>query len=130
MKLLLDTNVVIALIRLDTRVVQRLNQHDPDDVAMSAICMFELTYGALKSARAAENLKVLGDVGMQALDITTDDARAAGQIRYQLERAGTLIGAYDVLIAGQALARDLTLVTRNTREFARVDGLRVENWEA
>lgn len=92
--------------------------------------MFELTYGALKSARAAENLKVLGDIGMQALDITTDDARAAGQIRYQLEHSGTPIGAYDVLIAGQALARDLTLVTRNTREFARVDGLRVENWEA
>lgn len=130
MKFLLDSNVVIALIRLEPRVVQRLNTHDPDDVATSAICIFELAYGALKSSRVAENLTVLGDVALQTLDLTATDARAAGEVRYQLERAGTPIGAYDTLIAGQALARNLTLVTRNTREFLRVDGLRVENWEA
>ena len=58
------------------------------------------------------------------------DARVAAEIRAVLRRAGTPIGPYDNLIAGQALARDLTLVTRNIREFERVQGLRLENWEA
>ena len=63
------------------------------------------------------------------LEFDEDDARCAGEIRDLLRRAGTPIGPYDTLIAGQALARDLTLVTHNTREFSRVSGLRLEDWE-
>ena len=59
----------------------------------------------------------------------TEDARASGRVRAALAASGRPIGAYDVLIAGQALARELTLVTHNTREFGRVEGLRVEDWE-
>lgn len=63
------------------------------------------------------------------LEFDRDDARCAGSIRARLASAGQPIGPYDVLIAGQALARGLILVTRNTREFARVPDLQVENWE-
>jgi tRNA(fMet)-specific endonuclease VapC len=69
-------------------------------------------------------------VRLPILDFTTEDARAAAEVRTSLEGRGTPIGSFDTLIAGQALARDLTLVTRNRREFERVDGLRVEDWEA
>jgi len=129
-KLLLDSNVVIALIKLEPRVVRQLNQYSPGDLAMSSMAMFELAYGALKSNRVARNLKVLGDVGIPVLEFDAADARTAGEIRWKLEKEGMPIGAYDTLIAGQALARGLTLVTRNTREFGRVEGLRLENWEA
>lgn len=126
---LLDTNVIIALIRLDRSVVKRANLELPTAIFTSSVVMHELYYGASRSARVAENLAHLGNVGLQVLNLDPADARVAAEIRVDLERRGTPIGAYDVLIAGQALARDFTLVTRNTREFARVEGLRVENWE-
>ena len=65
----------------------------------------------------------------EILPFDAEDARHAGEVRAALERAGTPIGGYDVLIAGQALARDLILVTHNMREFERVAGLRIEDWE-
>jgi tRNA(fMet)-specific endonuclease VapC len=127
---LLDTNVVIALMRLDQVVVRRANRHRLAELATSSIVMFELYHGAQKSARVAANLGTLSDVRLPILDFTSEDARAAAEVRTSLEGRGTPIGSFDTLIAGQALARDLTLVTRNTREFERVDGLRVEDWEA
>lgn len=63
------------------------------------------------------------------LDFDKDDARRAGAVRAELATAGTLIGPYDLLIAGQALSRNLILITRNTREFSRVSGLQIEDWE-
>jgi len=129
-RFLLDTNLVIALIRLEPKVVRHLNRHRASDLATSSLVIFELHYGAQKSVRAAANLKLLSDVDLPVLDFNAEDARVAGEVRAQLERRGTVIGGYDTLIAGQALARDLTLVTRNTREFERVEGLRLENWEA
>ncbi len=130
MNYLLDTNVVIALIRLNRAVVKQVNSRSPADVFTSSIVMHELYYGALKSARVTDNLGHIANVGLQVLDLNADDGRTAAELRLRLERIGTPIGPYDTLLAGQALARDLTLVTRNTREFSRVEGLRVENWEA
>ena len=130
MTFLLDTNVVIALIRLERSVVKRASLERPTDIFTSSLVMDELRYGALKSARVADNLAHLENVGLQVLDFTTSDAIAAAETRLDLERRGTPIGPIDTLIAGQALARDLTVVTRNTREFLRVPDLRVENWEA
>ena len=130
MTFLLDTNVVIALIRLERSVVKRANLERPTDIFTSSLVMHELRYGALKSARVADNLAHLENVGLQVLDFTTSDGIAAAETRLNLERRGTPIGPIDTLIAGQALARDLTVVTRNTREFLRVPDLRVENWEA
>ena len=130
MSFLLDTNAVIALMRLDPVVVRRANRHRAADLATSSVVMFELYHGAQKSSRISANLKALADVGLQVCDFTESDARVAAEVRTILEGRGQPIGGYDTLIAGQALARDLTLVTRNIREFERVAGLRLENWEA
>lgn len=129
MRLLLDTNVVVALIRLKPEVVEALSNYGPVDVAISSLSTFELIYGAHKSQRVAANLQVVADLGLSVLPFEARDAGVAGEVRARLEGRGAPIGPYDTLIAGQALARDLTLITRNIREFSRVDGLRVENWE-
>ena len=87
----------------------------------------ELYFGAANSSRPDENCRRLAAVFAEPppLPFTMDDARASGSARAQLKRAGLPIGPYDVLIGGQALARGLTLVTNNSREFARVEGLAV-----
>ena len=106
-----------------------MRQHQPQDFAISAIVAHELFYGAYKGQRTAENLARVDALRFEVLDFDREDARQAGELRARLAAAGTPIGSYDVLIAGQALARALTLVTHNTREFQRVPGLRIEDWE-
>ncbi|MCP3023818.1 type II toxin-antitoxin system VapC family toxin [Cupriavidus basilensis] len=129
MKFLLDSNAVIALLRGHAGFLNRLRQHQPQDFGIPAIVAHELFYGAFKSQRATENLARVEGLQFEVLDFDREDARHAGELRAALATAGTPIGPYDVLIAGQARARSLTLVTHNTREFQRVPGLRVEDWE-
>jgi tRNA(fMet)-specific endonuclease VapC len=127
---LLDTNAIIALLkRSSPGHVERLRATPPQSVFWSSIVAFELYYGAYKSLRVADNLATLAGLALEPLAFDLEDARAAGHIRATLAQAGQPIGPYDVLIAGQALARDMVLITRNTREFARVPDLRVEDWE-
>lgn len=90
--------------------------------------MHELYFGAFKSLRRDDNVSLIDRLRFDVLAFDTEDARHGGEIRAWLAGHGTPIGAYDVLIAGQARARDLVLVTRNVREFARGPGLRTENW--
>jgi tRNA(fMet)-specific endonuclease VapC len=127
---LLDTNVVIQLWTGAAGLQRRVRQHSLADIGVSSVASFVLSFGALKSARAAHNLARVEALAFESLPFDVDDARGAAEVRLALARAGMPIGPYDVLIAGQALARDLTLVTHSTREFARVPGLRVEDWEA
>lgn len=129
MKYLLDSNAVIALLKGHEGLLERLRRHLPRDFAIPAIVAHELFYGAYKGLRTEENLARLGGLRFEVLEFDREDARRAGKLRADLARSGTPIGPYDVLIAGQALARNLILVTRNTREFLRVEGLRVEDWE-
>ncbi len=135
MTYLLDTNACIAVINgHPARVRERLKAAMDlgETAALSTITLFELWYGVAKSARVDANAERLA-VFLAPLDTVPfedEDARAAGTIRARLEREGTPIGAYDLLIAGQALQRGATLVTANAREFARVSGLRWENWAA
>nr|WP_301542783.1 type II toxin-antitoxin system VapC family toxin [Cupriavidus basilensis] len=126
---MLDSNAVIALLRGHAGFLNRLRQHQPQDFGIPAIVAHELFYGAFKSQRATENLARVEGLQFEVLDFDREDARHAGELRAALATAGTPIGPYDVLIAGQARARSLTLVTHNTREFQRVPGLRVEDWE-
>ena len=130
----LDTNAVIVSINDPaSRVRARLDQtlrHAPP-VAVSSIVLFELWYGAAKSERRQYNLATISDFlagPVQVWNFDADDAREAGDVRATLERAGTPIGAYDVLIAAQARRRGATLVTANKREFSRVPGLNTEDW--
>ena len=129
MKFLLDSNAVIALMKGHSGFLTRLRQHQPRDFGISAIVAHELFYGAYRGQRTAENLARVDALQFEVLDFDREDARQAGELRARLAAAGTPIGAYDVLIAGQALARGLTLVTHNTGEFQRVPWLRVEDWE-
>jgi tRNA(fMet)-specific endonuclease VapC len=107
--------------------------HRREVVAVPTVVLFELRYGAAKSAnrqRAARRIAELLAGPVEVLDFESDDTEEAGDIRAALERAGTPIGPYDVLIAGQARRRGALLVTANRREFARVPGLRTEDWLA
>jgi tRNA(fMet)-specific endonuclease VapC len=131
---LLDTNACIALINgIPTNVRPRLEQvlRDRASVAVSAVVAFELWYGAAKSARRQANRQRLETFFAGPLDLVAfddEDARVAGEVRATLEAGGTPIGAYDLLIAGQALRYDATLVTANTAEFSRVPELRWQDW--
>ena len=129
MKYLLDTNVVIRLLNSDPVVTARTRQHDRDEIGVPAIVLHELMFGAFKSRHPERNVAFLEELDFGVLDFQRRDAREAGRIRAALAGGGTPIGPYDTLIAGQALARDLILITRNTREFSRVSGLSVEDWE-
>ena len=125
---LLDSNIVIALMKGHAGVHQRLQRHSPAQIAISSIVLHELYFGAYKSQRQEANLLRVGQLQLEVLDFDAQDARAAGQIRATLSAAGTPIGPYDVLIAGQALSRGLVLVSNNGREFSRITTLRVEDW--
>ena len=130
MKYLLDSNAVIALMKGHSGFISELRRHKPQDFAIPAIVAHELFYGAYKGQRVAENLARVDALQFETLDFDKEDARMAGEIRAALASLGTPIGAYDVLIAGQAIARDLILITRNVREFERVHKLRFEDWES
>jgi tRNA(fMet)-specific endonuclease VapC len=131
---LLDTNAVVALLRnKPARVREKYREAETsgDHLALSSVVLFELWYGVAKSSQVPENterLRVLLSGDLDLLDFDDEDARTAGQVRAALEKAGTPIGAYDLLIAGQALRRALSVVTANTSEFSRVTGLSWQDW--
>jgi tRNA(fMet)-specific endonuclease VapC len=131
---LLDTNVCIELINgTSSRARARFAQASrrKSQLTTSTIVAHELWYGVAKSKLVTDNARALvAFLGSEValLDYCEQDARAAGEIRAELERLGRRIGEYDTQIAGQAFARNLILVTANTREFERVKGLAVEDW--
>jgi len=129
MSYLLDTNAVIALLKGHPKLLERMRSEQPADVLLSSVVAHELYFGAFKSGRPGRNVEVVDALRFDIVDFDRRDARIAGHVRAVLQAAGTPVGPYDVLIAGQALARGLTLVTRNLREFRRVEGLRVEDWQ-
>lgn len=128
---LLDTNAVIALIgRPSDALVNRVLKSAEGSIGLSSIVAHELYFGAHKSAKVQHNLETLRLLfaDFPILDFDQRDAFTAGEVRAALAAKGTPIGPYDALIAGQAKARGLVLVTNNLGEFNRVDGLRVEDW--
>nr|WP_256473509.1 type II toxin-antitoxin system VapC family toxin [Neisseria sp. HSC-16F19] len=126
---MLDTNAVIAISNKHPTMMARLHQYRPSDFALSSIVYFELAFGAYNSRKVAQNVQTLEQLPFEILPFNQQDAYQAGQIRAELKRRGTPIGAYDVLLAGQAVAQELVLITHNTQEFARVAGLRFEDWQ-
>lgn len=128
---LLDTNAIIALV---TQRSDALRHHveaaDPGTLATSSVVAHELYFGAYRSQKIEFNLETLRLLfaDLVILELDREDARTSGEIRAALMRQGTPIGPYDVLIAGQARARNLTLVTNNLSEFQRIEGLKIEDW--
>ncbi|MCC6332891.1 MAG: type II toxin-antitoxin system VapC family toxin [Myxococcales bacterium] len=130
MKYLVDTDVCIAWLKGDRRVREAWLDTQPEDVGLSSVVRAELLFGARNSQQVAGNLHRL-EVFFAALQSLPFDDRAAeqyGLLRAQLTAAGRPIGPNDLMIAAAALAQDLTLVSRNDREFSRVPGLRLERW--
>jgi len=129
---LLDTNTCIAVMRGNPGAVQRMAAVGPGDFAVSTITGYELFTGVAKCARPArERAEVdllLSTVSQVPFETTT--SKEAARIRALLESQGQTIGPYDLLLAGQALAAALILVTANTKEFSRVPGLTLENWQS
>ena len=130
----LDTNAIIVAIndrhspvrsRIDAAVEAGV------EITLSAVVLFELRYGVAKSRHREHNARRLDSFLAGPFDVLAfdpDDAREAGDIRAALERTGTPIGPYDVLIAAQARRRGAMLATANTREFSRVPGLNLQDW--
>lgn len=130
---LLDTNACIKILNnASTPLVARLKGNHPSQIKLSSVVKAELIYGARKSAKPAQNLKILREFFHPFLSLAFDDrcSQEYGVVRAELERAGQPIGPYDMMIAATALVHDLTLVTHNHAEFSRVAGLKWEDWEA
>lgn len=130
MKYLLDTNTLIYAQKRQGQCLPRIAQHPSEALVWSVVSLQELAYGMGKSTypeRTKAYLEALKHL-YRLLDYDTGCAERAGQLRAQLERQGTPIGPYDLQIAATALVHRLTLVSRNTHEFARVPGLLLEDW--
>lgn len=133
MMYMLDTNICIYIIkRKPTSVMEQLNRKMSSGIAISAIALAELEYGVFMSEHKEKNADALAlFLALPAILPFDEDAAAEyGRVRASLRRKGTPIGPLDELIAAHAKAQKLTLVTNNTREFERVEGLRVEDWVA
>ncbi|MGL5668042.1 MAG: type II toxin-antitoxin system tRNA(fMet)-specific endonuclease VapC [Shewanella sp.] len=130
LKYMLDTNIVIFTIKNKPAHMQALfNQHSAR-LCISSVTLMELLYGAEKSANPEKNLAIVEGFAarVKVLDYGREAAAHTGQIRAELAKAGTPIGAYDLMIAGHARSRGFVVVTNNTREFQRVAGLMFEDW--
>ncbi len=128
---MLDTNTIAyAKNRRPASVLERLIQHDPSEICISAITMAELEFGISHSAKPSQNRKALLMFlsGITILPFGPEAAQAYGKIRHTLQSQGQLIGANDLLIAAHAKTAGLILVTHNTREFSRIEGLKIEDW--
>jgi tRNA(fMet)-specific endonuclease VapC len=131
MKWMLDTDTCIALIKgKPPSVLKKLRGKSVGQVGISSITLGELAFGAAKSGRRDESRGALAEF-LLALEIASFDGDAAssyGQLRASLEKRGSPIGPLDTLIGAHAAALDVVLVTHNTREFGRIDTLRLEDW--
>jgi tRNA(fMet)-specific endonuclease VapC len=130
-KLLLDTNICIFIIkRRPAAVLERFREYEIGDLGISSITLSELRYGVVKSEHRDRNARALDEfvTPMEIIPFDENAALAYGEIRATLERAGTVSGSMDMLIAAQAVALSIPLVTNNTRDFQRVRGLTILDW--
>jgi tRNA(fMet)-specific endonuclease VapC len=130
LKYLLDTNIIIYVLKRRPAEVLKIFNTNASRMAISSITLSELIYGAEKSPNVSKNLEVIEEF-ISHLDILPYDAKASqhyGQIKATLERKGEIIGENDIHIAAHAISQGLTLVTNNLREFKRVANLALENW--
>ena len=130
-KYMLDTDTCIYIKNhRPPHVIERFSHLQDGEVVMSLVTFGELLNGALKSNQSDIALKKINQLAvvLPVQDMSADVARKYGRIRRSLEKRGQIIGANDLWIAAHALTLDLTLITNNTKEFSRVDDLRIENW--
>ena len=129
---LLDTNVCIHLLNnRHTQIEQHFRQHSPSEIALCSIVKAELLFGARHSQQVESNLQLLTHFFAPLNSLSFDDrcAEEYGLIRADLSNQGKIIGPNDLLIAAIARAHDAVLITHNTKEFSRITGLRLEDWQ-
>jgi len=130
-KYLLDTDICIYLIKNKSpELIEKVTEKDPGEIGISAITLAELRLGIAKSKNSEKNSIALEKM-LRPIEILPFDENAAfayGEVRKELEKAGTPIGPMDCLIASHAFSIDATVVTNNEREFKRVKKLKTENW--
>ncbi|MDD5400922.1 MAG: type II toxin-antitoxin system VapC family toxin [Sulfurimonas sp.] len=130
-KLMLDTNICIYIIKNRPQTVrEKLKEFDVGDLAISSVTVSELYYGAYKSLHIEKNLLALEHF-LRPFNIVDYDTKASieyGRIRATLEKSGNIIGGLDMMIAAHALSNKMILVTNNTKEFERVENLKIANW--
>ena len=131
MKYMLDTNTCIFIIKKDENVLSHLKNIDFKEICISSITLSELEYGVAKSMHSEKNQKALDDFvyNFSILPFDSNAAHEYGKIRANLEKIGSPIGGMDMLIAAHAKSQKLILVTNNTKEFIRVNGLNIEDWK-
>lgn len=131
MKLMLDTNICIALIkRKPKEILDRFSLYQVGDICISSVTLAELRYGVAKSLFQEKNQAAL-DEFIMSLEVVSFDENAAlvyGNLRAMLEKQGTPIGSLDTMIGAHALSLNLTIVTNNTKEFNRIPDLKVVDW--
>lgn len=131
MRYMLDTNICIYAIKNKPKeVIERLKEHEPSEICISSVTYAELIHGVEKSKAVNKN-RIALTLLLADIEILSFDANAAesyGEIRAELERKGTPIEPLDMMIAGHAKSLNYTVVTNNTKEFERINGLRLENW--
>jgi tRNA(fMet)-specific endonuclease VapC len=131
MKYLLDTNTCIYVINKKSKtILNKLSEIEISEMVISSITVAELFFGVEKSSKKEENLSSLNNflLPFGILNFDSSDSVTYAKIRTELQKAGTPIGPMDLLIASQAISKDLILVSNNTREFQRVQNLKLENW--
>jgi tRNA(fMet)-specific endonuclease VapC len=132
MTYLLDTNACITYLNGKSENIRRnLESKQPQEMLVCSVVKAELFYGVQKSVKQKENIEKVHKFLDQFVSLSFDDKASEkyGEIRADLEKTGTPIGPNDLLIASIALANNVILVTHNTREFKRVKGLKIEDWE-
>lgn len=128
---LLDTNICIYVIKKrPPKALERFRLHAPVEVGTSIITVYELEYGAQKSRYQQRTRDAMAKFlsPLQVINLDRSSVQESAAIRASLDKKGMPIGPYDLLIAGLARSRGMTLVTNNTAEFERVEGLKLENW--
>ena len=130
-KYMLDTNIIVyAINKSSTNIINRMMQHKPEEMCISAITLAEIEYGINHSSRPDRN-RMAFMMFLTGITVIPFDSQATydyGLIRHDLQKRGELIGANDMLIAAQARAMGITFVTHNTSEFSRVSNLKLEDW--
>lgn len=127
---LLDTNIIIYALKGSPTIQTHLKRHYQDPLAMSVITLMELYYGAYKSRKVESNLakiKLL-EKSMETLSLGEEIVEIFGLMKSKLEKKGTPLDDFDIIIAATALAHNTILVTNNVKHFKRIDGLKLENW--
>jgi len=132
LKYLLDTNVCIQILKgISLNVKFKIKDIPNDQIVIPSIVRFELFYGARKSNNPVKSLALIKEFFNSFSSLYIDDnvAEICGEIRADLEKSGTPIGPYDLLIAATAISKNLILVTNNTKEFIRVKNIQLEDWQ-